>query len=98
MNTVELIERFAKNHGLTKTAAKQLIDGALSSIHDAIASGEEVVLNGFGKFKIRSRAARTGRNPRTGATLKIAASKNVAFTPSKALKTALNTPAKKGKK
>ena len=95
MNTLELIEQFAERHGLTRAAAKKLFDGALSAISDAVTAGEEVALNGFGKFKVKHRPARTGRNPQTGAVLKIAASKSISFTPSKTLKTALNATAPK---
>jgi len=99
MNTAELADHIAESHGLTKAAAKLIIDDALSAIVEAAASGNEVALAGFGKFKVQSRAARTGRNPQTGASIKIAASKKLAFTPAKAVKEALNSPkSKKAKK
>ena len=62
----------------------------VTAIVNAAAQGEEVSLSGFGKFKVTSRAEREGRNPATGATIKIAASKKLSFTPAKAVKDALN--------
>lgn len=99
MNTAELADHLAQEHGLTKVAAKQILDDALTAIIDAAANGDEVSLSGFGKFKVQSRAARTGRNPATGATIKIAASKKLSFTAAKAVKDTLNAPkSKKAKK
>jgi DNA-binding protein HU-beta len=83
----------------TKVDAKQIVDSILAAIVDATAGGDEVSLAGFGKFKLQSRPARSGRNPATGASIKIAASKKLAFTAAKAAKDALNSPkAKKAKK
>ena len=98
MNTAELAEQIAEQHGLTKTSAKQIVDDTLAAIIDAASSGDEVSLSGFGKFKVQSRAARTGRNPATGATIKIAASKKLSFTAAKAVKDSLNSPKRKAKK
>ncbi|WP_018250929.1 HU family DNA-binding protein [Sphingomonas melonis] len=61
-----------------------------AAIAEAAASGEEISLNGFGKFKVKEAAAREGRNPATGATIRIAASKKLTFTPAKAVKDKLN--------
>ena len=94
MNTVELVELLAEEHGLTKVAAKEIVDEVLDSIVAAAKKGDEVALAGFGKFKVTSRAARMGRNPQTGAAVKIAASKRLAFSPAKAVKEALNSPKK----
>ena len=91
MNTAEIADHLAGAHGLTKTAAKQVVEDVLKAIADAVAKGDEVSLPGFGKFKVQARAARTGRNPATGATINIAASKKLSFSPAKTLKDSLNT-------
>src|SRR5580693_2245523 len=99
MNTSEVADQIATEQGLTKAAAKQAIEALVTAIINAAAQGDEVSLSGLGKFKVTSRAAREGRNPATGATIKIAASKKLSFTPAKALKDALNpAPAKKAAK
>ena len=90
MNTSELIEKIATDNELTKTAAKALVDGVLKAIADAAVAGEEVNFPGFGKFKVKESPAREGRNPSTGATVQIAASKKVSFAPAKALKDRIN--------
>jgi DNA-binding protein HU-beta len=90
MNTADIAGVVAAEQGIDKAAAKRVIDATLKAITDAAKKGEEVSLPGFGKFKVASRPAREGRNPATGATLTIAASKKVSFTPAKALKDALN--------
>jgi len=97
MNIAELAEQLAAKRGITKSDAKETIDTVFAAIADAAAAGEEFSVPGFGKFKVASRPAREGRNPATGATIKIAASKKLSFTPAKAVKDALNAPAK-GKK
>ena len=90
MNTSELIEKVAADNGLTKAAAKTVVDGVFKAIADAAVDGQEVNLPGFGKFKVQARPARQGRNPSTGATVEIAASKKLAFQPAKAVKDRLN--------
>ena len=90
MNTSELIEKIAADNSLTKTAAKAVVDGVLKAIADAAVAGEEVNFPGFGKFKVKESPAREGRNPSTGATVQIAASKKVSFQPAKALKDRIN--------
>ena len=90
MNTADIAGIVAAEQGLDKAAAKRVIDATLKAITDAAKKGEEVSLPGFGKFKVADRPAREGRNPATGATLMIAASKKVSFTPAKALKDSLN--------
>jgi DNA-binding protein HU-beta len=97
MNTAELADQIAAGHDLSKAQAKQIVDDVLQAITDAAAAGDEVSLSGFGKFKVQSRPARTGRNPATGASIKIAASKKLAFTAAKAVKDALNSPKAKKK-
>jgi DNA-binding protein HU-beta len=90
MNTAELVDQLAaKDEKITKAQAKALVDGVFTAIRDAAVKGEEVSLPGFGKFKVQNKPARTGRNPRTGETVDIAASKKLAFQPAKALKDAL---------
>jgi DNA-binding protein HU-beta len=90
MNTAELVDHIAgKDEKITKAQAKALVDGVFTAIRDAAVKGEEVSLPGFGKFKVQDKPARTGRNPRTGETVNIAASKKLAFQPAKALKDAL---------
>src|ERR687894_134302 len=91
MNKNELVDRLAEEHELTKTFARDLMDSMFDIITAAALKGEEVSLFGFGKFKIAERAARKGRNPRTGEAVKIAASKNLKFTPARSLKASLNT-------
>lgn len=90
MNTTELAEKVAEASGLTKVAAKGVVDSVFKVIADAAAAGDEVNLPGFGKFKVQERAAREGRNPQTGATVQIAAAKKLAFQPAKAVKDRLN--------
>ena len=89
MNTSDLIDQTAADNGLTKAQAKTIVDGVLAQIAAAAAKGEEVNLPGFGKFKVQDRPARQGRNPATGATIQIAATKKVTFQPAKALKDAV---------
>jgi DNA-binding protein HU-beta len=95
MNTTDLVDHLATSQGMTKAAAKEAIETVLQAIVDAAAKGDEVALAGFGKFKVASREARQGRNPVTGATITIAASKKLAFVPAKAVKDALNPAPKK---
>ena len=90
ISTIDLADRIAAAHGLTKTAAKAAVEDVLKGIAEAAVKGEEVSLNGFGKFKVQAKPERDGRNPSTGAPMKIAASKKVVFQPAKALKDAVN--------
>lgn len=90
MNNSDLADALAAEHGLTKTDARKLIDGVFAAIAGAAAKGEEVSLNGFGKFKVKDTPAREGRNPSTGAVMQIAASKKLSFAPAKAVKDKLN--------
>jgi DNA-binding protein HU-beta len=90
MTISELIDRIAAEAKVTKAQAKSLIDSVFRAIHEAAGKGHEVSLPGFGKFKVKAKPARTGRNPRTGAAVKIAASKKVVFQPAKALKDHVN--------
>ncbi|MBA4090286.1 MAG: integration host factor [Sphingobium sp.] len=90
MNNSELAERLAAETGATKADARKTVDAVFAAIIDAAAKGEEISLNGFGKFKIKDTPARDGRNPSTGETIKIAASKKLTFAPAKAVKDLLN--------
>jgi len=75
---------------LTKADARKLVDGVFAAIADAAAKSDEISISGFGKFKVKESAAREGRNPATGETIQIAASKKLGFTPAKAVKDRLN--------
>jgi len=86
----EIAEKIAGEHGLTKARAKAVVDTVFKQIADAATSGAETSIAGFGKFKVKETPEREGRNPSTGATIKIAASKKLTFTPAKAVKDALN--------
>lgn len=97
MNKTELINAVAAKSELSKKDAGKALDAVLDSVTEALKQGDKVTLIGFGNFEVRERAARTGRNPQTGAALKIAATKVPAFKPGKALKDAVK-PATKGKK
>ena len=90
MNKSELIEVVAKSADLSKAAAGRAVDAAVAAITGALKEGDSVTLIGFGTFKVTKRAARTGRNPRTGAELKIAARKAPSFSAGKSLKDAIN--------
>ena len=90
MNKNELIAAVADITGLTKADADKAVDAVLDSITGALKKGKEVRLVGFGTFKVAKRAASEGRNPRTGETIKIPASKRPKFTAGKALKDAVN--------
>jgi DNA-binding protein HU-beta len=90
MNTGELAEAVAASHGLSKTDARKIVDAVFAAIADAAARGDEVSLNAFGKFKVKETAAREGRNPATGATIQIAASRKLTFAPAKAVKDKVN--------
>ena len=90
MNKNELISSTASETGLTKTDAAKAVDAFVSSISSALKSGDEVRLVGFGTFEVAERAAREGRNPKTGETMPIAASKTPKFKAGKALKDMVN--------
>lgn len=90
MNKLDLIAEVAKNTGLTKTDVTKATDALLDAVTAALKKGDEVRLVGFGTFSVASREATTGRNPRTGEEIKIAASKQPKFKAGKVLKDALN--------
>ena len=90
MNKTELIDAVADEAEVSKAEAGRAVDAVISRITKALKKGDSVTLVGFGTFQVRKRAARTGRNPKTGDTIKIKASKNPAFKAGKALKDAVN--------
>jgi len=90
MNKQELIDAIAAAAGLSKAAAGRALNATTDAVTASLKKGDAVTLVGFGTFKVSKRAARTGRNPRTGAALKIAARTVPAFTAGKALKEAVN--------
>lgn len=90
MNTSDLADQLAEANGLTKSDARKFVDGVFAAIADAAAKGDEVSINGFGKFKVKASPAREGRNPATGETIKIAAAKKLTFGAAKAVKDKLN--------
>ena len=89
-NKADLINTIANAADLSKSQAGAALDAVLGDISAALAKGERVAIAGFGTFQISARAARQGRNPQTGATIQIAASKNVRFKAGKQLKEAVN--------
>ena len=90
MNKTELIDAVADEAEVSKAEAGRAVDAVISSITKALKKGDTVTVIGFGSFVVRERAARTGRNPKTGEEIKIAASKNPVFKAGKALKDAVN--------
>ncbi|MEZ5445093.1 MAG: HU family DNA-binding protein [Gammaproteobacteria bacterium] len=90
MNKADLIEKIAEAADVSKATATRALDATLESITKELKKGQVVTLVGFGTFTVRKRAARTGRNPRTGETLKIKAAKIPGFKAGKALKDAVN--------
>ena len=89
MNKSELIDRIAEAANLTKADAGRALDATVGAVTEALKSGDAVTLVGFGTFAVKERAARTGRNPQTGAEIKIPASKVPGFKAGKALKDAV---------
>ncbi len=90
MKKVELVEAVAEKTGLTKADSTKAIDATIEAITEELSNGGKVPLVGFGTFDVSERAAREGRNPRTGAIVQIAARKTVRFKPGSALKDAVN--------
>jgi nucleoid DNA-binding protein len=83
LNTTELVDAIAEANDLSKAKAKEVINSIFSQIVEAAKRGDDVVVNGFGRFAVKERSAREGRNPATGAPLQIPASKSLAFKMSK---------------
>ena len=90
MNKSELIDQIAKAAGVSKAAAGRSLDATTAAITKAMKKGDPVTLIGFGTFFVGQRAARNGRNPRTGTTIKINAANSPKFRAGKALKDAVN--------
>lgn len=90
MNKADLIGAIADSADLSKAEASRAVEAFTEVVEKALKNGDSVSLVGFGTFTVRDRAARTGRNPRTGQTIQIQASKSPAFKPGKAFKDALN--------
>lgn len=90
MNKSELIEAIAASADIPKAAAGRALDAMVDSVTGALKKGDQVALVGFGTFAVKERAARTGRNPRTGDPIEIAAAKIPSFKAGKALKDAVN--------
>lgn len=90
MNKSELIDQIAKSADVSKAAAGRALDAAIGAVKASLKKGQMVTLVGFGTFYVGKRAARTGRNPRTGAAIKIKAAKTPKFRAGKALKDAVN--------
>ena len=91
MNKTELIEAIAASADIPKAAAGRALDAVVDSITGALKSGDSVALVGFGTFGVKDRAARTGRNPQTGAPIQIKAARVPGFKAGKALKDAVNS-------
>ena len=89
MNKSELIEAIAINADISKAAAGRALDATMDAVKKVLKKGEMVTLVGFGSFYVGKRAARVGRNPRTGATIKLKAAKIPKFRAGKALKVAV---------
>ena len=89
MNKTELINAVAAKSEIEKKTAEKAVNAVFASLTEALKAGDKVQLIGFGTFEVRERAAKTGRNPKTGETMEIAASKVPAFKAGKALKDAI---------
>jgi DNA-binding protein HU-beta len=90
MNNADLAEKISADLNLTKADARKAVDAVFAAIGDAAATGDEISLNGFGKFKVKDSPEREGRNPATGAAMTIKASRKLSFTPAKGIKDKLN--------
>jgi DNA-binding protein HU-beta len=90
MNKADLVDRIAAGSEISKAQAANAIDTAMQSITGALKKGDRVALIGFGTFSVAQRKARNGRNPQTGATIKIAARRVAKFTPGAELRKAVN--------
>lgn len=88
--TTEIADKIAAEQNLSKAQARTIVESVFKQISDAARSGAETSIPGFGKFKVKNTPAREGRNPSTGASINIAASKKLTFAPAKAVKDAMN--------
>ncbi len=85
MTKADLVSKIAAAAGITKAQAEKTVEGFIGGVGEALSKGDKVTLVGFGTFSVGNRSAREGRNPRTGAKIKIPASKTVKFKPGKGL-------------
>ena len=90
MNKGDLVDNVAENAGLSRQQAESAVSAVLEAIEDALKSDDKVSLIGFGTFSVNERAARTGRNPKTGESIQIAAKKVIKFKPGKSLSESVN--------
>jgi DNA-binding protein HU-beta len=90
MTKADLVAKIANKAGMTKASAENALNSFIGSVEEILASNGKLTLTGFGTFEVQERKARTGRNPRTGAEIKIPASKVVKFRPGKLLKDSIN--------
>jgi len=90
MNTNDLIERIAGEQGVAKDHMRKFLDSMFQTITAAATRGEEIAVNGFGKFKVTERGERQGRNPATGEAITIPAGRKLSFSPAKHIRDALN--------
>lgn len=90
MNKLQLTEALVQKTGMTKKAAAEAVSAFIDVIGEALAAGDDVKITGFGAFEVKERAARTGRNPKTGEAVEIPASKYVAFSAGSQLKDKVN--------
>lgn len=90
MNKSQLIDKIAAGADISKAAAGRALDAFIDAVSGALKDGDSVALTGFGTYSVRERAARTGRNPQTGAAVEISAAKIPSFKPGKVLKDTVN--------
>jgi DNA-binding protein HU-beta len=88
--TNEIADKISAEHNLTKQQGKAVVEAVFAAITDSAVSGSETSIPGFGKFKVKDTPEREARNPSTGASIKVAAARKLAFAPAKALKETLN--------
>lgn len=90
LSTTNLADKLAETHGLAKADARKVIDAVFADITAAVAAGEEVSINNFGKFKLKETPERQGRNPSNGEAITIAAQRKLTFTPGKQTRDRMN--------
>jgi nucleoid DNA-binding protein len=98
LTKADIVRLIAQSTGLTKTDTAAVVDGFIEAVSVALEKGEHIEIRGFGTFRVVSRAPRTGRNPRTGAEVKIAQRRAPSFKPSRELKARIEKPSKIGEK
>ncbi|OGL43794.1 MAG: integration host factor subunit alpha [Candidatus Schekmanbacteria bacterium RBG_16_38_10] len=91
MTREDLKDKVREDLGLTKQEASEVVEGVIDTIRNALGDGEEIIISGFGKFAVRTKRRRTGRNPKTGKEYDISSRRVVSFKPSKIFKDLLNT-------